>query len=260
MTDRKNCGTKEYYVKSEYEKEIEFMTQKNGIDMLQWRKWSDSEPQYRKWYNLLVLELTRLQEIYNKRGNIETITLKRIFPYGIKVKEDHAPIIIPQEYESFGDKIAYFLTMIPSNRHFWHLLSFKDKIEFYEFISNNINYKLLHMAAYSYDLGNLLDDIIRYVINIEDPMFIKYCEASKENKKRMAQYSSTDDLVLESLPEILQKSLIPFSLFRFENLSNKYEGKEYKFYEFRPIDKDLPRVSTGQYVFSTITPKGTVGY
>lgn len=204
---------------------------KNNIDIELLKKWSEQNPPYRIWYNTLAALVMLLGDIYKNSGNIETLTLERIFPYGINLKNSKCSVIIPEEYKKYNDdKFAYFITMIPSNRHFWYLLDFVEKNNFFNTLKIFYNDKIVNASKPNYTFGDLISDLNKYQIANDD-------------------FGPEKSRLRKELPNLVEKSLEPYELVTFDRLHTIYEGKEYKFYEYADAKsvKKTP-VSLGQFI------------
>lgn len=223
----------------------------NDLYLKEFLKWSNQDTVNTHFYKLIAFELEVLKDIYLKsRYNITTLSLKRIFPYGYVISENECYIKIPIEYKKFNnDKMAFMLSVFPSNRNIWHLLTLDEKYEFYDFLCTHTDYKLKHMNSPYYTCGDLADEILRFTIGESISIFTEYYQDRKNNKKII-----NDRFREISRDHVLQDSLLPFEICRFENFVVKHEGKDFKFYKYVTIDtKNTPRVHTGQYVVSLET-------
>lgn len=204
---------------------------KNHIDIEQFKKWSEENPPYRIWYNTLLALVMLLGDIYKNSGNIETLTLERMFPYGIDLSTFECNLIIPEEYKKYNDdKFAYFLSIIPSNRHFWYLLNIKERIEFYENLKKYYNDKLIHVSKIGYTCGDLITDLNKYQIANDG-------------------FGPEPSRLKKELPNLVEKSLEPYRLITFDRIHCIQEGKDYKFYKYANAKsiKKAP-VSLGQFI------------
>lgn len=220
----------------------------NKLSMKDLKRWSDKNTVNTHFYKLIAFEMEVLKNIYIKsRYNATTLSLKRVFPYGYKISEDECYIKIPKEYEKFhNDKIAFYLSVLPSNRNIWHLLSLNDKYEFYDFLSNHSDYVLKHMTDPYYTCGKLIEEILRFTIGESISIFTEYYQDRKNNKKII-----NANFVEMPVDRILQDSLLPFEICKFENFICKLNGQDFKFYKYVKIDGyHTPRVHTGQYTVS----------
>lgn len=248
----------EVYTKtwSTSELKIKDVCKHNNVDIESFKKWSALEPEYRKWYNMLMIELDKLDNMYRNNHNIEMLTLERIFPYGIKTTEIHSYVIIPKEYQIFSDDhMAYLLVMIPANRNFWFLLTTEEKLDFYNFLKKHNDFKLKHVSKINYTCGDLLEDLVRFQIGKDNHIIGDILMFGSDSIHPSIMKST-----LEPDIALLRDSLEPFKLFTFNNMFHRYDGKQYNYYIYEDIPYERPRVSLGQYIISSIVPKTSMGY
>ena len=222
----------------------------NNLSMKDLKEWAEKDTVNTHFYKLIAFEMEVLKNIYMKtRFNATSLNLRRIFPYGYVINEKECYVKIPKEYEWIGnDKLAFYLSVIPSNRNIWHLLSLNDKYEFYDFISTHQGYTLKHMVSPYYTCGDLADGILRFTIGESLSIFTEYYQ-DRKNNKRIINDQYNDRFMEIPTDHMLQDSLLPFEICKFENFLINYEGKEHKFYKYSKIDVwKEPRVHVGQYI------------
>ena len=219
------------------------------IDPEKLYQWAMLNDENSHWCLCLLQTIETTLSIRERGMNIESLTLKRIFPYGLYYEEPTCKVVIPKEYESLKNtRLAYNMMMTSLNRHFWYLLTLEEKIELYYFLKNNQEFKLKYMTDPYYNAGKLFGELISHqfvfdsissdAIIIEDEQFIKL-------HKNMRW--EPDD-------PIMQRSLEPWRRLTFENCTEKH-------IIFEEIDtRNRPRIHGGQYIENVQDPKGTVGY
>src|SRR5574344_1872246 len=128
------------------------------------KNWYTSKDKiYSSWLINLYTEIFILYKIRYLCKNIESLTLQKIFPYGITVSEDIPQVIIPVEYKDYNnDRFAYNLMMVTSNRNFWYLLTIEEKYELFNLLKLNPSIKLKHVSNVDYCNSDLLEDIVRF--------------------------------------------------------------------------------------------------
>src|SRR5574344_9343 len=220
------------------------------------KNWYTSKDKiYSSWLINLYTEIFILDKIRYLGKNIESLTLQKIFPYGITVSEDIPQVIIPNEYKDYNnDRFAYNLMMVASNRNFWYLLTIEEKYELFNLLKINPSIKLKHVSNVDYCNSDLLEDIVRFQFKY-DQYFADIIAYGTD----ITKLPDKDKVYDYSYNELVDRSLDPYRLFVYNNMFRNYDNKKYCYYKYGIISEEQPRAQLGQYIVNTLTPKGSVG-
>ena len=221
------------------------------------KNWHTSKDKiYSSWLINLYTEIFILDKIRYLGKNIESLTLQKIFPYGITVSEDIPQVIIPIEYKDYNnDRFAYNLMMVASNRNFWYLLTIEEKYELFNLLKLNPSIKLKHVSNVDYCNSDLLEDIVRFQFKY-DQYFADIIAYGTD----ITKLPDKDKVYDYSCNELVDRSLDPYRLFVYNDMFRNYDNKKYCYYKYGIISEEQPRAQLGQYIVNTLTPKGSVGY
>ena len=122
-------------------------------------------------------------------------------PFGFFDEKDESgkiikKIIFPKEYEKRYSKtdgenwqeICYNALQCAANRHFWFLLTLRQKYDLCKFLKKHRTEKMYKMAKASYTFGDLYCDLANYHFTEDSDEFISYI--LNDNVEKIKQYAS----------------------------------------------------------------------